>query len=208
MVFISSLIWKGCKWVRRSKILSGFNLNMVWWVGVWVGWWMGHSFDMLTFDFLLKLPQPVTGLFFKKIWKTWVLFEVPLIPLFWTSGDIFSGFQSQSRQPYLYLAEVYMLRIPWDSPLVWHLLTSWQPAWQSSCLILIPVRHLWDLNFLMTLKIPHKCIGWGHFWNMSLSRWFKFTVKTTYRDHTWQITIGHVGHFIFDFFVKFGHKGP
>ena len=25
---------------------------------------MGHSFDMLTFDFLLKLPQPVTGLFF------------------------------------------------------------------------------------------------------------------------------------------------
>ena len=25
---------------------------------------MGHSFDMLTFDFLLKLPQPITGLFF------------------------------------------------------------------------------------------------------------------------------------------------
>ena len=24
---------------------------------------MGHSFDMLTFDFLLKPPQPVTGLF-------------------------------------------------------------------------------------------------------------------------------------------------
>ena len=26
---------------------------------------MSHSFDMLTFDFLLKPPQPVTGLFFK-----------------------------------------------------------------------------------------------------------------------------------------------
>ena len=25
---------------------------------------MGHSFDILTFDFLLKPPQPVTGLFF------------------------------------------------------------------------------------------------------------------------------------------------
>ena len=25
---------------------------------------MGHSFDILTFDFLLKLPQPFTGLFF------------------------------------------------------------------------------------------------------------------------------------------------
>ena len=24
------------------------------------------------------------------------------------------------------------LHVPWDSPLVWHLLTSWQPAWQPS----------------------------------------------------------------------------
>ena len=31
LVFISSQIWKGRKWVRRSKILSGLNLNMVWW---------------------------------------------------------------------------------------------------------------------------------------------------------------------------------
>ena len=27
---------------------------------------MAHSFDMLTFDFLLKPPQPFTGLFFLK----------------------------------------------------------------------------------------------------------------------------------------------
>ena len=36
---------------------------------------MGHSFDMLTFDFLLKPPQPVTGLFFTIIlyaYPTWV----------------------------------------------------------------------------------------------------------------------------------------
>ena len=26
---------------------------------------MGHSCDMLTFDFLLKPPQPFTGLFFE-----------------------------------------------------------------------------------------------------------------------------------------------
>ena len=32
----------------------------------------------------------------KKFWRTWVLFVGPLIPLFWTSGDISSGFQSQS----------------------------------------------------------------------------------------------------------------
>ena len=29
-----------------------------------------------------------------------VLFVGPLMPLFWTSGDVFSGFQSQSGQPY------------------------------------------------------------------------------------------------------------
>ena len=35
-----------------------------------------------------------------------------LILLFWTSGDVFSGFQSQSGQPYLHLAEAYMIYIP------------------------------------------------------------------------------------------------
>ena len=29
----------------------------------------------------------------------------PLIPLFWTSGDVSTGFQSQSGQPYLHLVE-------------------------------------------------------------------------------------------------------
>ena len=36
-----------------------------------------------------------------------VLSMRPLIPLFWTSGDVSSGFQSQSRQPYSHLAEAY-----------------------------------------------------------------------------------------------------
>ena len=30
-VFILAAISKGCKWVRRSKIFSALNLNMVWW---------------------------------------------------------------------------------------------------------------------------------------------------------------------------------
>ena len=34
--------------------------------------------------------------FFLNFWRTWVLFVGPLIPLFWTSGDVSSGFQSQS----------------------------------------------------------------------------------------------------------------
>ena len=30
------------------------------------------------------------------------------------------------------LVEVYVLHVPWYSPLVWYLPTSWQPAWQPS----------------------------------------------------------------------------
>ena len=67
---------------------------------------------------------------FLHFWRTRVLFMGPLIPLFWTFGDVSSVFQGQSGQPYLHLAEVYMMYVPWDSPLVQHLSTSWQPAWQ------------------------------------------------------------------------------
>ena len=38
----------------------------------------------------------------------------PLIPLFWTSGDVSSEYQSQSGQPYLCLVEAYVLHILWD----------------------------------------------------------------------------------------------
>ena len=34
-----------------------------------------------------------------------------LIPLFWTSGDVSSGFQSRSGQPYLHSVETYMLHV-------------------------------------------------------------------------------------------------
>ena len=34
-VFICSQIWKGRKWIRRSKIMSVVNLNMVYQVPVW-----------------------------------------------------------------------------------------------------------------------------------------------------------------------------
>ena len=70
------------------------------------------SLNCLQGDFFLK----------KNFWRAWVLFVGPLIPLFWTSGDISSGFQSQGGQPYLHLAKAYVLHVPWDSPLVWHLL--------------------------------------------------------------------------------------
>ena len=70
-------------------------------------------------------------------------FVGPLIRQFWTYGDISSGFQSQSGQPYLCLAEVYMLHVSSDSHLVQHMPTSW---WHGSQVVLfhIPVsRHYW-----------------------------------------------------------------
>ena len=70
--------------------------------------------------------------FLKNFWRTRVFFMGPLMPLFWISGDVSSGFQSQHWQLYLHLAEVYVLHVPWDSPLVQHLPTSQWPAWQLS----------------------------------------------------------------------------
>ena len=81
--------WLGW-WVGSSQITkNGINLDLseiiqfclkiydLWrhpqlWVGIWVCWWMGHSFDSLRFDFLLKPPQPVTGLF-SFLWAAWKL---------------------------------------------------------------------------------------------------------------------------------------
>ena len=44
---------------------------------------MSHSFDMLTFDFLLKPPQPVTGLFLSPL--------LPLSTLNMVSGGMGGG---------------------------------------------------------------------------------------------------------------------
>ena len=55
----------------------------------------------------------------------------PWIPLFWTSGDVSTEFQSQSEQSYSHFAEAYVKCVSRDSPLGWHLLTymaAWQPV--------------------------------------------------------------------------------
>ena len=51
-------------------------------------------------------------IFFLKFLLGTCPFLGPLIPLFRTSGDISSGFQSQSGQPYSNFAEAYMIYIP------------------------------------------------------------------------------------------------
>ena len=54
-------------------------------------------------------------------------FGGPLLPLFWISGYISSGFQSRSRQ--FTLGRIIHIACSFDWPLVWHLLTSWWTAW-------------------------------------------------------------------------------
>ena len=44
----------------------------------------------------------------------------PLVPLFWISGDVSSGFQSQSGFCLIRIAEANVMYIPWDPPLVLH----------------------------------------------------------------------------------------
>ena len=52
----------------------------------------------------------------------------PLVPLFWISGDVSSGFQRQ--RGFCFLRFVQMNVVYRDPPLVLHLPTSWWPAWQ------------------------------------------------------------------------------
>ena len=54
----------------------------------------------------------VTIIFLKFFAGHQSFFMGPLTTLFWTRGDVSSGFQSQSGQPYLHLVEAYVLHIP------------------------------------------------------------------------------------------------
>ena len=52
-----SILFEDLKYVKTPQPMGGCMV-------LWVGWWMGLSFDILIFDCLLKAPQPVAGLFF------------------------------------------------------------------------------------------------------------------------------------------------
>ena len=51
-----SILFEDLKYVKTPQPMGGCMV-------LWVGWWMGLSFDILIFDCLLKAPQPVAGLF-------------------------------------------------------------------------------------------------------------------------------------------------
>ena len=68
-----------------------------------------------------------------------------MIPLFWTSSDVCSGFQSQCRSLTYVLRHLYAMESS-DSSLVRHLLTSWRPAWCHVVYFL--ACHGWKSPFL------------------------------------------------------------
>ena len=59
-----------------------------------------HNFRLITRIKEGKIPIKLKNFFCFKFLEDISLFVWSLIPLFWTSGDISSGFHSQSGQPY------------------------------------------------------------------------------------------------------------
>ena len=55
-----SILFEDLKYVKTPPPMGGCMV-------LWVGGWMGLSFDILIFDCLLKAPQPITGLFLEDI---------------------------------------------------------------------------------------------------------------------------------------------
>ena len=84
-----------------------------------------HSIYVIQIFFLCVLITE----FFQKNWRTQVPFLGSLIPLFWTSGDVCPECQIQGG--FLACVRCHLCAMDSsDSPLVLHLLTSWQSAWQ------------------------------------------------------------------------------
>ena len=100
------------------KIVAKINFsNYIWLDNYWPGWMatetrgsdrnvffhtatgntymvsVGHLMSLVTIPFFGFCHHSMN--FFLKFWWTHVLFVGPLIPLFWTSGDVCPGLQSQ-----------------------------------------------------------------------------------------------------------------
>ena len=127
----------------------------------------------------------------KKFWRTSVFFVGPLIdlPLFWTSGYVCSELQSQGG------TLVCVLHCPCemdssDLPLVWHLLTSWWPAWWPSRGFLDPrtctcnKKHWWGSNQPCTIFL-HECL-W-HMFSPVFSRVLSSVLNQSYLSQQWPV---------------------
>ena len=119
-------------------------------------------------------------------WNTFLCFSFlldtcpfvgPLIPLFWSSGDVSSGFQSQNgfclnRT----LAEPYVIYISLDSPLVQHLCRCIMPAKRPVSfptgvfmfILYFICNGLFDWSRDMVLKMIYHCTEWYISWTTDI----------------------------------------
>ena len=99
----------------------------------WGSFWLCDSSCLQIFStFLICLPLKRLGansdFFWKIFWNTSVLFVGPLIPLFWSSGDIGPRFRSQSGSLTCMIHRLHAVD-SWGSPLVQHWPLDGQHGW-------------------------------------------------------------------------------
>ena len=108
-------IKEGC--VRTSLISGGTRFTSV------------YTTNKNRFIRFMELSQPF--FFFLKVFGGHMSFLGPLVPLFWISGDVSSGVQSQSGFCLIhFFVEVNVMYIPQDPPLVLRISISWWLAVQ------------------------------------------------------------------------------
>ena len=143
--------------------------------------------------------------FWKKSWRTSVLFVGPLIPLFWTSSDICPWFQSQGRSLSCVLPHLCVM-ILLDSFLDQHLLTSWHGAWQAGLFdphTYTPVdQHLtaWQGAWQPGLFDPHTYAHINKHWETRIWDWVcstenTLTVRASAKTNTPQVYCNFVSLF-------------
>ena len=99
----------------------------------------------------------LTETFFKKFLVNTCPILGPLVLLFWISGDVSSGFQSQSGFCLIFFfAEANVMYMTWYPRLVLHELTSWWPVQSQS----LPHMHVqrWDLAWIGTGNHPDRIL--------------------------------------------------
>ena len=96
-----SILFEDLKYVKTPPPMGGCMV-------LWVGWWMGLSFDILIFDCLLKAPQPITGVFSCLSDKSQKLASAVIVCLFLLSMSSLSALNSSEERNFQYCEHIYV----------------------------------------------------------------------------------------------------
>ena len=98
--------------------------------------------------------RPIFGATGKKCFggHTHVLFLGPLVPQFWISFDVSSGFQSQSGFCLIHIVQVNIMYIPWDPPVALHVYTLLTVSIVGQQMYILPFWQIFDEKDTMLCK--------------------------------------------------------